>query len=393
MLLFGDPADKDEAPRAPTTRRASSSWRCARSSRPSPRCGDHRRLPVRVHVPRPLRRRARGRRGRQRRHARAARQDGDAPTPRPGADVVAPSDMMDGRVGAIRAQLDGEGYSELPIMAYSAKFASAFYGPVPRGGGVGARVRRPARLPDGSGQRARGRARGDDRRGGGRRRRDGEAGAAVPGRDRPGARGGRRCRWPRTTSRASTRRSRPRPSAAGSTSAPPCSESLTAIRRAGADIVVTYHAKEVAEWLQDERAVPKLRSRAHGAAVPLDETDKRLLNLLQSSFPLDPRPFAAVAARGRPRRGRGDGAHRASARRADHPRDHADLRHARARLQLDAGRGEGRLRATRIAPRQIINEHPGRLAQLPAQSRLQPLVHDRDRARLASSASTARSRC
>jgi DNA-binding Lrp family transcriptional regulator len=41
--------------------------------------------------------------------------------------------------------------------------------------------------------------------------------------------------------------------------------------------------------------VPKLRSRAHGAAVPLDESDKRLLNALQSRFPLDPRPFAAVA--------------------------------------------------------------------------------------------------
>jgi porphobilinogen synthase len=46
-----------------------------------------------------------------------------------GADIVAPSDMMDGRVGALRAQLDAEGYSETPIIAYSAKFASAFYGP------------------------------------------------------------------------------------------------------------------------------------------------------------------------------------------------------------------------------------------------------------------------
>jgi porphobilinogen synthase len=46
-----------------------------------------------------------------------------------GADAVAPSDMMDGRVAAIRSQLDAEGFSELPIVAYSAKFASAFYGP------------------------------------------------------------------------------------------------------------------------------------------------------------------------------------------------------------------------------------------------------------------------
>jgi porphobilinogen synthase len=46
-----------------------------------------------------------------------------------GADVVAPSDMMDGRVGRIRRALDEGGYAQLPILAYSAKFASAFYGP------------------------------------------------------------------------------------------------------------------------------------------------------------------------------------------------------------------------------------------------------------------------
>jgi len=46
-----------------------------------------------------------------------------------GADMVAPSDMMDGRVGAIRRALDQSGFGNTPIMAYSAKFASAFYGP------------------------------------------------------------------------------------------------------------------------------------------------------------------------------------------------------------------------------------------------------------------------
>ena len=46
-----------------------------------------------------------------------------------GVDMVAPSDMMDGRVGAIRAALDARGYESLPIMAYSAKYASAYYGP------------------------------------------------------------------------------------------------------------------------------------------------------------------------------------------------------------------------------------------------------------------------
>src|ERR671917_1128549 len=48
---------------------------------------------------------------------------------RAGADAVAPSDMMDGRVGALRSQLDAEDLKETPIVAYSAKFASAFYGP------------------------------------------------------------------------------------------------------------------------------------------------------------------------------------------------------------------------------------------------------------------------
>jgi porphobilinogen synthase len=48
---------------------------------------------------------------------------------RAGADVIAPSDMMDGRVGAIRAALDREGFEDVQILAYAAKYASAFYGP------------------------------------------------------------------------------------------------------------------------------------------------------------------------------------------------------------------------------------------------------------------------
>ena len=48
---------------------------------------------------------------------------------RAGADIVAPSDMMDGRVGAIRKALDQNGFDDIPIMAYAAKYASSFYGP------------------------------------------------------------------------------------------------------------------------------------------------------------------------------------------------------------------------------------------------------------------------
>jgi porphobilinogen synthase len=46
-----------------------------------------------------------------------------------GADIVAPSDMMDGRVGAIRSALDSNGFKDVPIMSYAVKYASAFYGP------------------------------------------------------------------------------------------------------------------------------------------------------------------------------------------------------------------------------------------------------------------------
>ena len=48
---------------------------------------------------------------------------------RAGADIVSPSDMMDGRIGAIRAALDAEGFQDVAILAYTAKYASAFYGP------------------------------------------------------------------------------------------------------------------------------------------------------------------------------------------------------------------------------------------------------------------------
>ena len=79
-----------------------------------------------------------------------------------GADMVAPSDMMDGRVQAIRAGLDAKGYPQIPIMAYAAKYASTFYGPVPGGRAVSASVRGPAFLSDGTTKRPRGAAGGAD---------------------------------------------------------------------------------------------------------------------------------------------------------------------------------------------------------------------------------------
>ncbi|MGH2956616.1 MAG: Lrp/AsnC family transcriptional regulator [Solirubrobacterales bacterium] len=60
--------------------------------------------------------------------------------------------------------------------------------------------------------------------------------------------------------------------------------------------VETEASEAASDGITTEAATPKLRSRAQGAAIPLDETDKRLMNLLQSSFPLDPEPFASIAA-------------------------------------------------------------------------------------------------
>ena len=57
-----------------------------------------------------------------------------------GADIVAPSDMMDGRIGAIRAALEADGFHDVQIMAYAAKYASAFYGPFRSAVGSGGRL-------------------------------------------------------------------------------------------------------------------------------------------------------------------------------------------------------------------------------------------------------------
>jgi porphobilinogen synthase len=58
-----------------------------------------------------------------------------------GADIIAPSDMMDGRVGAIRAALDADGFENTQIMSYAAKYASVYYGPFREAVGSGARLR------------------------------------------------------------------------------------------------------------------------------------------------------------------------------------------------------------------------------------------------------------
>ena len=99
---------------------------------------------------------------------------------RAGCDVVAPSDMMDGRVGAIRDALDAEGFADVSILAYTAKYASAYYGPFrdaldshPGFGDKKTYQQDPA-----NGREAL--HRGAARRARGRRHADGQAGPAVP---------------------------------------------------------------------------------------------------------------------------------------------------------------------------------------------------------------------
>ena len=166
-----------------------------------------------------------------------------------GADIVAPSDMMDGRVVALRAQLDAEGHSETPIIAYSAKFASAFYGPfreaaesTPAFGDRRSYQMDPANSDEAVREALL----------------DVEEGAdvvmvkpALPYLDVI-----RRVKeatlLPIAAYNVSGEYSMIKAAAAAGylDERSAVLEALTGIRRAGADIVITYHAKDVARWLQ-----------------------------------------------------------------------------------------------------------------------------------------------
>ena len=187
---------------------------------------------------------------------------------RAGADIVAPSDMMDGRVGAIRSALDAEGFEPTSILAYSAKFASRVLRPVPRRRALGPERGRPARLPDGPGERPRGRARGAARHRRGRRHGHGQARAAVPGRaahvcaTRPGV--------PLAAYQVSGEYAMLKAAAAQGLVDERAAvlEALTAIRRAGADMIITYYAGS-------RGAVAVVRGVAHGAPLGASSSSRR----------------------------------------------------------------------------------------------------------------------
>jgi porphobilinogen synthase len=168
---------------------------------------------------------------------------------RSGADVIAPSDMMDGRVGFIRAALDEDGHSDTPILAYSAKFASAFYGPFREAADSAPAFgdRRGYQMDPANGGEALREARLDV-----------EEGAdivmvkpALPYLDLI-----RRIKdetdMPVAAYNVSGEYAMVKAAAAAGylDERAAVLEILTSIRRAGADIVITYHAKDAARWLR-----------------------------------------------------------------------------------------------------------------------------------------------
>jgi porphobilinogen synthase len=168
---------------------------------------------------------------------------------RAGADIVAPSDMMDGRVGAVRELLDGEGFADTPILAYSAKFASAFYGPF-RSAADSAPAfgdRRGYQMDPGNGQEALREALLDVQEGADMVM----VKPALPYLDVI-TRVREATRLPIAAYNVSGEYSMIKAAAAAGLLDERAAvlEVLTAIRRAGADIVITYHAQEAARWMR-----------------------------------------------------------------------------------------------------------------------------------------------
>jgi len=167
---------------------------------------------------------------------------------RAGADVVAPSDMMDGRIGAVRAALDDEGLTDTPIVAYSAKFASAFYGPFREAADSTPAFgdRRAYQMDPANGDEALREALLDVQEG---------ADVVMVKPALPYLDVIRRVkeetRLPVAAYNVSGEYAMIKAaSAAGMLDERAAVlEALTSIRRAGADIVITYHAKDAARWL------------------------------------------------------------------------------------------------------------------------------------------------
>jgi porphobilinogen synthase len=169
---------------------------------------------------------------------------------RAGADAVAPSDMMDGRVGAIRTALDEEGFDQTPIVAYSAKFASAFYGPFREAADSTPSFgdRRAYQMDPGNAEEAIREVRLDVQEG---------ADIVMVKPALPYLDVIRRVkdefRMPVAAYNVSGEYAMVKAAAAAGhlDERATVLETLTAVRRAGADVIITYHAKDAAAWLQE----------------------------------------------------------------------------------------------------------------------------------------------
>ena len=166
-----------------------------------------------------------------------------------GADIVAPSDMMDGRVAAIRDALDGAGFGQTSILAYAAKQSSAFYGPFRVAAGSAPQYgdRRGYQMDTANAREALREIETDI-----------EEGAdivmvkpALPNLDII-ARARRRFELPLAAYNVSGEYAMVKAAAAAGhlDERTAALEVLTAVKRAGADVVITYHAKDAARWLQ-----------------------------------------------------------------------------------------------------------------------------------------------
>ena len=170
---------------------------------------------------------------------------------RAGADIVAPSDMMDGRVGAIRGALDDEGFADTPILAYSAKFASAFYGPFRDAAGStpASGDRRGYQMDPANGREAVREALLDVQEG------------ADMVMVKPALAYGdliravkRATRLPVAAYNVSGEYAMVKAAAAAGylDERAAVLEILTSLRRAGADTIISYHSKDAAQWLAEQ---------------------------------------------------------------------------------------------------------------------------------------------
>ena len=170
---------------------------------------------------------------------------------RAGADMVAPSDMMDGRVGAIRERLDQEGFAHIPIMSYAAKYASGFYGPFREAAGSAPQFgdRRTYQMDPPNGNEAMLETRLDL-----------EEGADLI-LVKPGLSYGdiiyrtkQELKVPVAVYNVSGEYAMVKAAAANGwiDEKRIVMEALVGMKRAGADLLITYHAMDVARWLKEE---------------------------------------------------------------------------------------------------------------------------------------------